>query len=112
MRLTRKELVAMIEEETERTQRLAEVEVRNVKEPLSLQELDMLDLLLSRADLYGTIPDGHDPDVFAAAIEAANDLYKAAQKQVDQNQFAAAGGREIEMSEIISTIKEIINGGQ
>ena len=84
MRLTRKELVAMIEEEAERTQRLSEVELRNVKEPLTLEELDMLDLLLSRADLYGAVPDGHDPDVFAAAIEAANDLYKETKKQADR----------------------------
>ncbi len=86
MRLTRKELVAMIDEEAERTQRLSEVELRNVKEPLTLEELDMLDLLLSRADLYGAVPDGHDPDVFAAAIEAANDLYKETKKQADREQ--------------------------
>lgn len=95
MRLSRKELAAMIDEEAERTERLAEVDVRNAKEPLSLQELDMLDLLLTRADLYGTVPDGHDPDVFGNAIDAASDLYKEAQKQMDQNQFAAAGGRDL-----------------
>ena len=86
MRLTRKELVAMIEEETERTERLSELSIRNVKEPLSLQELDMLDLLLTRADLYGTIPDGHGPEVFGAAIEAANDLYKQTKTQADREQ--------------------------
>lgn len=86
MRLTRKELVAMIEEEAERTQRLSEVDLKNVKEPLTLEELDMLDLLLSRADLYGTVPDGHDPDVFAAAVEAANDLYNETKKQADREQ--------------------------
>ena len=86
MRFSRKDLVAMIEEEAERTARLAEVEMQNVKEPLSLEELDVLDLLLTRADLYGTVPDGHDPDVFAAAIEAANDLYKETKKQVDREQ--------------------------
>lgn len=76
----------MIEEETERTERLSEISVRNVKEPLSLEELDMLDLLLTRADLYGTIPDGHGPEVFGAAIEAANDLYKQTKEQVDREQ--------------------------
>ena len=86
MRMTRKELVAMIEEEAERTMRLSEVELQNVKEPLTLEELDMLDLLLTRADLYGSVPDGHDADVFAAAIEAANDLYKETKKQVDREQ--------------------------
>jgi len=86
MRFSRKELVAMIEEEAERTARLAEVDMQNVKEPLSLEELDVLDLLLTRADLYGTVPDGHDADVFAAAIEAANDLYKETKKQADREQ--------------------------
>ena len=84
--MSRKELVAMIEEEAERTLRLSEVEIKNVKEPLTLQELDMLDLLLTRADLYGNVPDGHSPDVFAAAVEAANDLYKETKKQVEREQ--------------------------
>ena len=86
MRFSRKELVAMIDEETERTARLTEVEVQNVKEPLSLEELDMLDLLLTRADLYGTVPDGHDPDVFGHAIDAANELYKQTKTQADREQ--------------------------
>jgi hypothetical protein len=81
--LSRKELVSMIEEEAERTLRLAEVEVRNVKEPLSLEEIDMLDLLLTRADLYGSVPDGHDVDVFGAALDAASELYKVTKKQAD-----------------------------
>lgn len=86
MRFTRKELVSMIEEEAERTLRLSEVELQNVKKPLTLEELDMLDLLLTRADLYGTVPDGHDAEVFGAAIEAANDLYKETKKQLDREQ--------------------------
>ena len=84
--MSRKELVAMIEEEAERTMRLSEIEVRNVKEPLTLQELDMLDLLLTRADLYGSVPDGHSPEVFAAAVEAANELYKETKKQAEREQ--------------------------
>lgn len=84
--LSRRELVAMIEEEAERTQRLSEIEVRNVKEPLTLEELDMLDLLLTRADLYGNIPDGYPPETFATAVEAVNDLYKETKKQVDREQ--------------------------
>ena len=86
MRLTRKELAAMIDEEAERTSRLSEVEMRNAKEPLSLQELDMLDLLLTRADLYGTVPDGYDPDVFGHAIDAANEIYKQTKTQADREQ--------------------------
>lgn len=85
-RLTRKQLLAMIEEEADRTARLSELDVRNVKEPLTLQELDMLDLLLTRADLYGSVPDGHSPDVFAEAIEAANEVYKQTKKQADREQ--------------------------
>ena len=86
MRMSRKELAAMIDEEAERTSRLSEVEMKNSKEPLTLEELDMLDLLLTRADLYGTVPDGHDPDVFGNAIDAANDLYKETKKQADREQ--------------------------
>tara|TARA_B100000287_G_scaffold218571_1_gene206116 strand:+ start:341 stop:694 length:354 start_codon:yes stop_codon:yes gene_type:complete len=86
MRFSRKELVSMIEEEAERTTRLAEVELQNVKEPLTLEEIDMLDLLLTRADLYGTVPDGHSPDVFGAALDAANDLYNETKKQFDKEQ--------------------------
>ena len=85
-RLTRKKLVAMIEEEADRTARLSELDIRNVKEPLTLQELDMLDLLLTRADLYGSVPDGHSPEVFGAAIEAANEIYKQTKKQADREQ--------------------------
>lgn len=91
MRLSRKELAAMIDEEAERTSRLSEVEMKNAKEPLSLEELDMLDLLLTRADLYGTVPDGHDPDVFGNAIDAANDLYKETKKQADREQPPTSG---------------------
>jgi len=96
MRITRKELVSMIEEEAERTERLSEIDMKNVKEPLSLEELDVLDLLLTRADLYGAVPDGHDADVFAAAIEAANDLYKETKTQSDREQppSNAPGGEE------------------
>jgi len=86
MRFSRKELVSMIDEEAERTSRLAEVELRNVKEPLNLEEIDMLDLLLTRADLYGTVPDGHDPEIFGAALDAASDLYKETKKQTDREQ--------------------------
>jgi len=80
MQVSRKQLQRMIEEEAERTQRLQEnPSVRNVKEPLNAQELDMLDLLLTRADLYGEIPSGFDPEVFGSAADAASELYKAAQ---------------------------------
>ena len=79
MQVSRKQLQAMIEEEAERTQRLQESpNVRNVKEPLNAEELDMLDLLLTRADLYGEAPAGFDPDVFGNAIDAVAELYKAA----------------------------------
>ena len=86
MRFSRKELVAMIDEETERSARLTEVEVQNIKEPLSLEELDMLDLLLTRADLYGSLPDGHDPEVLGSAIDAVNDIYNETKKQSDREQ--------------------------
>jgi hypothetical protein len=79
MKVSRKQLLSMIEEEAERTARLEETSVRNVKEPLSAAELDMLDLLLTRADLYGEVPSGHDADVFGHAIDAVAELYKAAQ---------------------------------
>lgn len=100
MRITRKELVSMIEEEAERTGRLSEVEMRNVKEPLNLEELDMLDLLLTRADLYGSVPDGHDVDVFGAALDAASDLYKETKAQADREQppSNAPGGEKKEFS--------------
>jgi hypothetical protein len=96
MRISRKELVSMIDEEAERTGRLSEVEMRNVKEPLNLEELDMLDLLLTRADLYGSVPDGHDVDVFGAALDAASDLYKETKEQSDREQppSSAPGGEE------------------
>ena len=79
MRVTRKQLLGMIEEEAERSARLEETSVRNVKEPLNAEELDMLDLLLTRADLYGETPPGFDTDVFGHAIDAVAELYKAAQ---------------------------------
>jgi hypothetical protein len=79
MKVSRKELLSMIEEEAVRTRRLQEnPTVRNVKEPLNAEELDMLDLLLTRADLYGEIPSGHDGEVFGLAADATAELYKAA----------------------------------
>jgi len=94
MQVSRKKLLAMIEEEAERSARLEETSVRNVKEPLSVDELDMLDLLLTRADLYGEVPAGFDPEVFGNAIDAVAELYKAAQQPQEQppaQQMAGAG---------------------
>ncbi len=92
MRVTRKQLLGMIEEEAERSARLEETSVRNVKEALNAEELDMLDLLLTRADLYGDIPSGHDRDVFGHAIDAVAELYKAAQGQEQAAPGEASGG--------------------
>ena len=79
MQVSRKKLLSMIEEEAERSARLEETSVRNVKEPLNAEELDMLDLLLTRQDLYGgEVPPGFSPEVFGDAIDAVAELYKAA----------------------------------
>ena len=87
MQVSRKKLMAMIEEEAQRSARLEETSVRNVKEPLNAEELDMLDLLLTRQDLYGgEVPAGFDPEVFGNAIDAVAELYKAAQEQQQQQQ--------------------------
>ena len=82
MQVSRKKLLAMIEEEADRSARLEETSVRNVKEPLNAEELDMLDLLLTRQDLYGgEVPVGFSPEVFGDAIDAVAELYKAAVEQ-------------------------------
>jgi len=87
MQVSRKKLLSMIEEEAERSARLEETSVRNVKEPLNAEELDMLDLLLTRQDLYGgEVPHGFSPEVFGDAIDAVAELYKAAQQQQQQQQ--------------------------
>ena len=87
MQVSRKKLVTMIEEEAERSARLEETSVRNVKEPLNAEELDMLDLLLTRQDLYGgAVPQGFDPEVFGEAIDAVAELYKAAVQAAEQPQ--------------------------
>ena len=92
MQVSRKKLVSMIEEEAERSSRLEETSVRNVKEPLNAEELDMLDLLLTRQDLYGgAVPQGFDPEVFGEAIDAVAELYKAAVAQQQQPQDMPPG---------------------